>query len=83
MIYMIKVTKSYTTSIITKFGNNRLSFHTCISNKTDKNDRLFYEWNIGTINIRTGQEKSEGARIYMVAKQVAEANLLICSIQEV
>ena len=51
--------------------------------KHNTNDELFYKWNFGTINIRTGDEKSEGARIYMVAKQVAEAKLLVCSLQEV
>ena len=52
-------------------------------NKNSINNDLFYKWNIGTINIRTGDEKSEGARIYMIAKQVAEAKLLVCSLQEV
>jgi hypothetical protein len=70
-------------SINTNSENNLLSKNSCIGIKHDKNKELLYKWNIGTINIRTGDEKSEGARMYMVAKQVAEANLLVCSLQEV
>ena len=40
-------------------------------------------WNFGTINIRSGKETGEGSKLYMVAKEAARANLLICCLQEV
>ena len=46
-------------------------------------NKLFYPWNFGTINIRTGNEKSEGYRLYMITKEVARAKLQFCSLQEV
>ena len=45
--------------------------------------RPFHTWSFGTINIRTGKEKDEGAKIYAVAKEVARAELLFCCLQEV
>ena len=70
----------------TKFGdiciNKNNEKHNSIHRNSGKYG-LFFNWKIGTINIRTGQEQSEGARMYMVAKQVANAGLLICSLQEV
>ena len=47
------------------------------------NNLSFYNWSFGSINIRTGKEKSEGARIYMITKEVARKKLLFCSLQEV
>ena len=44
---------------------------------------IFYSWNFGSINIRTGDEKSEGSKMYMVTKDVARKSLLFCSLQEV
>ena len=52
-------------------------------NKNYVKNGLLFNWKIGTINIRTGKEQSEGAKMYMVTKQVANAGLLICSLQEV
>ena len=43
----------------------------------------FYQWKIGTLNIRTGKEKSEGARMYTIVKEIARLKLSICCIQEV
>ena len=43
----------------------------------------FHSWNFGTINIRSGKEKSEGSNLYMITKEVAEAKLLFCCLQEV
>ena len=68
-------------NVNSKIHENRITTKHSINNSV--NNALFYKWNIGTINIRTGDEKSEGARIYMIAKQVAEAKLLVCSLQEV
>ena len=44
---------------------------------------LFRTWGFGTINIRTGKEKDEGAKIYAVAKEIARAGLTFCCLQEV
>ena len=44
---------------------------------------LFQTWSFGTINIRSGKEKEEGAKIYAVAKEVNRAGLLFCCLQEV
>ena len=61
--------------------------NTCINKNSGKNYSekypLYFKWKFGTINIRTGKEQSDGARLYMVAKQVADADLHICSLQEV
>ena len=35
------------------------------------------------MNIRTGGEKSEGARMYTIVKEIANSKLLFCSLQEV
>lgn len=43
----------------------------------------FYNWKIGTLNIRTGDEKSEGARMYSIAKEVSRLKMVVCCIQEV
>ena len=43
----------------------------------------FKKWKLGSINIRSGKEKSEGAKMYCIAKEVARAGLSICLIQEV
>ena len=44
---------------------------------------LFHEWKFGTLNIRSGKEKLEGARMYEITKEVARANLTFCILQEV
>ena len=43
----------------------------------------YKRWSFGTVNIRTGGEKDQGAKIYAVAKEVARFNLLFCCLQEV
>ena len=43
----------------------------------------FETWSFGTINIRLGKEKEEGAKIYRVAKEANRAGLLFCCLQEV
>ena len=42
-------------------------------NKNYVKNGLLFNWKIGTINIRTGKEQSEGAKMYIVTKQVANA----------
>jgi hypothetical protein len=39
---------------------------------------VFERWKFGTVNIRSGKEKDEGAKIYSVTKQAAQAGLLFC-----
>ena len=38
---------------------------------------------MGSINIRTGNEKSEGAKMYAITKEVARAGRYFCLLQEV
>ena len=42
-----------------------------------------HPWKFGTINIRTGNEKDEGFKMYSIAKEAAKANLSFCCLQEV
>ena len=44
---------------------------------------MFKDWKFGTINIRSGKEKDEGAKIYSVTKEVEKAGLSLCCLQEV
>ena len=44
---------------------------------------IFKSWSFGTINIRSGKEREEGAKIYSVAKEVCNSGLLFCCLQEV
>lgn len=54
------------------------------SNKPKKfRTKNFKNWSFGTINIQSGHEKNEGAKIYSVAKEIAKANLAFCCLQEV
>jgi hypothetical protein len=46
-------------------------------------DKHFHPWKFGTINIRSGKEKFEGAKIYAITKEVAKTNLDFCCLQEV
>ena len=46
-------------------NNNRPNNRTNITCKDQ-----FYNWKLGTINIRTGSEKSQGGKIYAVAKEL-------------
>ena len=42
-----------------------------------------HKWKLGSLNIRSGKEKLEGARIYGIAKEIARENITICCLQEV
>ena len=53
------------------------------SKPTSSQFDLFHEWKFGTLNIRSGKEKLEGARMYEITKEVARANLTFCILQEV
>ena len=44
---------------------------------------LFKKWKCGTINVRSGKEKDEGAKIYSIAKQISKMDLSFCCIQEI
>jgi len=54
---------------------------TCINDKNSEYN--FKNWKLGSINIRTGGEKSVGGKMYMVTKEVAKAGLSMCLLQEV
>ena len=56
--------------------------------KTRKSKKIFRTknfktWNFATLNIRSGTEKDEGAKIYSIAKEVAKSQLAFCCLQEV
>jgi exonuclease III len=56
------------------------------SNKISPNEqqvKLSQLWSFGTINIRSGKEKEEGAKLYAIATEVNRAGLLFCCLQEV
>ena len=61
----------------------------CISEKlghkndNSSNQKMYYPWKFGTLNIRSGKEKDEGFKLYSIAKEAAKANLSFCCIQEV
>ena len=57
-------------------NNGGLMTHTYTNNS-------FKTWEFGTVNIRSGKEKDEGAKIYAIAKQAAKLKLSICCLQEV
>ena len=46
-------------------------------------DKLFKSWKFGSVNIRSGKEKDECAKLYAVAKEISSANLAFCCLQEV
>ena len=43
----------------------------------------FYDWCFGTVNIRSGKEKDEGAKIYTVVEAINKTKLSFCCLQEV
>ena len=43
----------------------------------------FKTWKFGTLNIRSGTEKDDGAKIYSIAKEIAKSKLAFCCLQEV
>ena len=55
----------------------------CLYKSLQLKKSIFHEWQFGSINLRSGKEKDEGAKMYMVAKEVARANLAFCCLQEV
>ena len=52
-------------------------------NLQQKQATAFKNWSFGTINIRSGKEKDEGAKIYMIAKEIDKIGLSFCCLQEV
>ena len=76
--------------------DNNITFNNSISNQnsngkhkdtTNKTNiriqKLFQTWSFGTVNIRSGKEKEEGAKIYAVAKEINRAGVVFCCLQEV
>lgn len=46
-------------------------------------EKHFKTWSFGTVNIRSGKEKEEGAKIYGITKEINRAGLTFCCLQEV
>ena len=46
------------------------------NHSTSKN---FLDWAFGTVNIRSGKEKDEGAKIYSIAKTINNAKLVFAA----
>ena len=58
-----------------------LKNNSVLKNSTQLN--VLHKWKLGSLNIRSGEEKLEGARIYGIAKEISRENLAICCLQEV
>ncbi len=55
-------------------------------NDKKKNTKKFHQyrkWNFGSLNIRTGKENDDGAKIYSVAKEMSKTGLQFLLLQEV
>ena len=65
--------------------NTNQPVYNCRNNVLNQRNcsNLFHEWKFGTLNVRSGKEKLEGARIYAITKEVERANLSFCCLQEV
>ena len=62
----------------------RLSSVTIDSNTAfETKYEIFKKWKFGTINIRSGKEKDEGAKIYSITKEISKLDLSFCCLQEV
>ena len=42
----------------------------------------YKRWSFSVVNIRTGGEKDQGAKLYAVAKELARFDLLFCCLQK-
>ena len=81
-------TVSKNTIIFSKIRNERIRQDIEVGDEIKINSKVtemqsFQTWSFGTINIRSGKEKEEGAKIYTVAKEANRAGLLFCCLQEV
>ena len=52
------------------------------SKKIFRNEN-FKSWNFATINIRSGTEKDEGAKMYAISKELVKYDIAFCCLQEV
>ena len=43
----------------------------------------YKQWSFGTINIRTGKENNDGAKIYSIAKELSKSKMEFLLLQEV
>ena len=67
-----------------KRSNEPSIFNRKKKQKTNKTKEIaFKTWKFGTINIRSGKERDEGAKIYSICKEISKAGLSICCLQEV
>ena len=74
-----------TTLILATNEERKSSLKQNICNETlnFRNSILLKSLSFGRINIRSGKEKDEGAKIYSVAKEVSNVGLLFYCLQEV
>ena len=54
-----------------------------MANDSIKKFKKFQKWSFGTINIRTGAEKDDGAKIYSIAKELSKSDMTFLLLQEV
>ena len=52
-------------------------------NKSTKKFHQYRNWSFGTLNIRTGKENDDGAKIYSIAKEMSKTDLHFLLLQEV
>lgn len=48
-----------------------------------KRYEIFKKWKCGNINIRSGKERDEGAKLYSITKEISKAGLSFCCLQEI
>ena len=51
--------------------------------KVPKKFHQYRNWSFGTLNIRTGKENDDGAKIYSIAKEMSKTDLHFLLLQEV
>ena len=64
-------------------GSSHIRVTTKNNERNNNSNKIFKEWSFGTVNIRSGKEKEEGAKMYAVVKEVNRAGLSFCCLQEV
>ena len=48
-----------------------------------KRYEIFKKWKCGNINIRSGKERDEGAKIYSITKEIPKFELSFCCLNEI
>ena len=76
----VKSSTTYTNEISTGQSTGKSKIN---SNNSFKNTHNFKNWKLGSVNICSGKEKSEGAKMYAVAKEIDRLGIAVCCLQEV